>query len=75
MDLNPGVTNRPDESLEGLVLPGRLLGEALAQDDQFLNFEETNAAGAGSADYDFTLPQIALDAAGVTAFSLAVVSN
>ena len=49
--------DRPDESLQRLVLPCRLLGEALAQDDQFLSLEETCAAGAGSADYDFRLPQ------------------
>lgn len=55
--------DQADESLQRLILPCRLLGEALAQDDQFLSLEES-AAGAGSADYDFTTPQVALDAAG-----------
>lgn len=57
MELYSEGPNRTDESLQRLVLPCRLLGEALAQDDQFLSLEETCAAGAGSADYDFRLPQ------------------
>lgn len=59
-------SDRPDETLQRLILPCRLLGEALAQDDQFLSLEETCAPGAGSADYDFRLPQFALDAAGTS---------
>lgn len=70
MDPLPDVIHRRDESLQGLVLPCRLLGEALAQDDQFLSLEETSVAGGGSADYDFSLPQFALDAAGGEAGSL-----
>ncbi|CAK9003250.1 unnamed protein product [Durusdinium trenchii] len=66
MDPLPDVIHRRDESLQGLVLPCRLLGEALAQDDQFLSLEETSVAGGGSADYDFSLPQFALDAAGTS---------
>ena len=60
--MNADGRDQADESLQRLILPCRLLGEALAQDDQFLSLEES-AAGAGSADYDFTT-QMALDGAG-----------
>ncbi|CAJ1402783.1 unnamed protein product [Effrenium voratum] len=54
----------PDETLQRLVLPGRLVGEALAQDDLFLSVEETCPAGSGSADYEFKVPQLTVEAAG-----------
>ena len=59
----PMDTGRP-ELWQRLLLPGRLIGEALAQDDQFLSLEESCTAGAGSADYDFSSPQFTADIAG-----------
>lgn len=52
------------ENWQQLLLPGRLIGEALAQDDHCLSLEECCTAGVGSADYDFSSPQFTAEIAG-----------
>ncbi|CAE7196528.1 Nup154, partial [Symbiodinium natans] len=52
------------ELRQHLLLPGRLVGEALAQDDHFLSLEESCASGVGSADYDGSCPQFTADITG-----------
>ena len=52
------------ENWQRLLLPGRLIGEALAQDDHCLSLEECCTAGVGSADYDFSSPQFTAEIAG-----------
>ncbi|CAE8600116.1 unnamed protein product, partial [Polarella glacialis] len=47
-----GQASDEDDHGQSLALPGRLLGEALTQDDQHLCLQESCAAGTGSADYE-----------------------
>uniref|UniRef100_A0A7S4PT23 Nucleoporin Nup133/Nup155-like N-terminal domain-containing protein n=1 Tax=Alexandrium monilatum TaxID=311494 RepID=A0A7S4PT23_9DINO len=44
-----------------LLLPGRLVEEALAQDDQQLCLDEVCAPNAGSADYELQTPQFKVE--------------
>eukprot|EP00931_Biecheleriopsis_adriatica_P116292 TRINITY_DN91959_c0_g1_i1.p1 TRINITY_DN91959_c0_g1~~TRINITY_DN91959_c0_g1_i1.p1 ORF type:complete len:1257 (+),score=220.30 TRINITY_DN91959_c0_g1_i1:54-3773(+) len=52
------------EDAQRLAVPGRIVGDALAQDDQSMCLEEAYGAGAGSADYELRVAQFTAELAG-----------